>query len=119
MMVEAAPKMDGVLWGAVRQIVAAMQAFLIPDNPGTAQEFLATTIETATSPDVAGALEGRSDAIEAVAMRTIAEAVEAYLTRRIGRETLIGTTISAVDKPAIAIALYGRQSEETETHNPR
>lgn len=48
-----------------------MQAFLIPGNPATERDFLATTIETATSPDVVQALEHRSDAIEAVALRAM------------------------------------------------
>jgi hypothetical protein len=101
------PKTDGVLWDAVRAIIAAMKAFLVPDNPATSQDFAAATIETATSPDVVRALAVRGDGIEAVAMRAIAEAVEGYLTRRLSQEELIGATISAVDTAPIAIALHG------------
>lgn len=107
-MAEAArPDTGGVLWDGVRKIISAMWAFLVPDNPTTGQDFAAATIETATSPEVVRALADQSDGIEAVAMRTIAEAVESYLTRRLSQEELIGATISAVDTAPIAIALHG------------
>ena len=101
------PNTEGVLWDAVRAIIAAMKAYLVPDNPATGRDFAAAAIETATSPDVVRALAGQADGIEAVAMGTIAEAVQGYLTRRLSQEELIGATISAVDTAPIAIALYG------------
>lgn len=107
-MAEAAkPDTEGVLWDGVRTIISAMLAFLVPDNPSTGQDFAAATIATATAPEVARALAGQADGIEAVAMRTIAEAVEGYLARRLSQEELIGATISAVDTAPIAIALHG------------
>ena len=101
------PNTDGVLWDAVRAIIAAMKAFLVPDNPATGRDFAAATIELATSTAVRQALAAETSGIEAEAMRAIAEAVEGYLARRLSQEELIGTTISAVDTPPIAIALYG------------
>ena len=96
-----------MLWDALRTIIAAMKAYLVPGNPATGQDFAAAAIETATSPTVVRALAAEPDGIEAVAMRAIAEAVEGYLTRRLSQEELIGATISAVDPAPIAIALYG------------
>lgn len=101
------PDTEGVLWDGVRTIISAMLAFLVPDNPATGQDFAAATIAAATSPDVVRALAGQADGIEAVAMRTIAEAVEGYLTGRLSQNQLIGATISAVDTAAIAIARHG------------
>jgi hypothetical protein len=108
MMAEAArPDTEGVLWDGVRRIISAMLAFLMPDNPATGQDFAAATIATATSPEVARALAGQAGGIEAVAMRSIVDAVEGYLAGRLSQEELIGATISAVDTAPIAIALHG------------
>lgn len=74
------PNTEGVLWDAVRQIIAAMKAYLVPDNPATGRDFAAATIELATSTAVRQALVAETSGIEAEVMRTIAEAVEGYLT---------------------------------------
>ena len=102
---------NGVLWDALRTIIAAMKAYLVPDNPATGQDFAAAAIETATSPAVRRALAAETGGIEAEAVHAIAEAVSDYLARRLDQEGLIGAAISAVDRPAIAIALFGRAEE--------
>lgn len=59
---------------------------------------------------VVQALEAETG-IAAEAMHAIAEAVAEYLARRLDQEGLIDATISAVDSPAIALALFGRAEE--------
>lgn len=96
---------DALLWQALRRIAAATQAFLLPDNPARGQDFASATIEAVTCPYVVTALNKQPDGFTAVTIRTIAEAVEGYLTRRLSLEELIGATISAVDTPQMAIVL--------------
>ncbi len=52
------------------------------------------------------ALAAQAEGIGAVAMRSIADAVEGYLAERLSQEELIGATISARGTAPIAIALH-------------
>lgn len=76
-----------------------------PGQSGQGSGFASATIEAVTCPYVVTALNKQPDGFTAVTIRTIAEAVEGYLTRRLSLEELIGATISAVDTPQMAIVL--------------